>query len=88
MVSTTLIGKLPRVLEKKEEMAILRPRSGDGPIEVVSRPDGSKEVLLPLEGGGRLTFEVSQEEAKGLKKVLDKSLGAGFVGFFRRIFGR
>lgn len=54
-------------------MAAQKPRTGDGPLEVTK--EGRGYVLrLPVEGGGRLVIEISQDEAKDLKDVLSGAL--------------
>ena len=43
-------------------MAAMKPRTGDGPLEVVK--EGRGIVLrMPLEGGGRLVVEMTPDEA-------------------------
>ncbi|MCG7298847.1 DUF3117 domain-containing protein [Brevibacterium sp. UMB10442] len=55
-------------------MAAQKPRTGDGPLEVTK--EGRGLVLrLPIEGGGRLVIEVSQEEAQDLAQTLNEALG-------------
>lgn len=49
--------------------ATLKPRAADGPIEAV--PIGRRvEALLPLEGGGRLAFEMGHDGARVLADKL------------------
>jgi hypothetical protein len=50
-------------------MAAMKPRTGDGPLEVVKEGRGII-MRVPLEGGGRLVVEISPEEAKGLDEAL------------------
>lgn len=46
-------------------MAAMKPRTGDGPLEVVK--EGRSIIMrMPLEGGGRLVLEISPEEVKDL----------------------
>ena len=41
-------------------MAAMKPRTGDGPLEVVK--EGRSIIMrMPLEGGGRLVLEISPE---------------------------
>ena len=43
-------------------MAAMKPRTGDGPLEVTKEGRGIV-MRVPLEGGGRLVVEMSAEEA-------------------------
>ena len=56
-------------------MAAMKPRTGDGPLEVVK--EGRGIVLrMPLEGGGRLVVEIQKQKAAALRAA---TLGcAGF----------
>jgi len=46
-------------------MAAMKPRTGEGPMEVVK--EGRGLVLrMPVDGGGRLVVEINQAEAKSL----------------------
>ena len=57
-------------------MAAMKPRTGDGPLEVVK--EGRGYILrLPLEGGGRLVVEMSADEVKQLGDTLQAALVAG-----------
>ncbi|EPD32137.1 DUF3117 domain-containing protein [Propionimicrobium lymphophilum] len=51
-------------------MAAMKPRTGDGPMEVVKEGKGLV-MRLPVDGGGRLVVEINEEEAAELKKCLD-----------------
>lgn len=51
-------------------MAAMKPRTGDGPMEV-TKEGRSLVMRLPLEGGGRLVVELSQDEVNALAAVLD-----------------
>jgi hypothetical protein len=54
----------------------MKPRTGDGPMEVVK--EGRGYILrLPLEGGGRLVVEMNAEEVKQLGDTLQAALIAG-----------
>ncbi|MQA80831.1 MAG: DUF3117 domain-containing protein [Streptosporangiales bacterium] len=46
-------------------MAAMKPRTGDGPLEVTKEGRGIV-MRVPLEGGGRLVVEMSPDEAKAL----------------------
>ena len=51
------------------QMAAMKPRTGDGPMEVTK--EGRSLILrLPLEGGGRLVVEMNADEARSLKECL------------------
>ncbi len=50
-------------------MAAMKPRTGDGPLEVVK--EGRGIVLrMPLEGGGRLVVEMTPAEAAALRDAI------------------
>lgn len=50
-------------------MAALKPRTGDGPLEVAK--EGRGIILrMPVDGGGRLVVEISVEEAVALSEAL------------------
>ena len=50
-------------------MAAMKPRTGDGPMEVTK--EGRSLILRhPLEGGGRLVVEMNADEASSLKDCL------------------
>ncbi|MFZ9802006.1 MAG: DUF3117 domain-containing protein [Candidatus Nanopelagicales bacterium] len=51
-------------------MAAMKPRTGDGPMEVTKEGKGVV-VRIPLEGGGRLVFEMTVDEAKELDVQLE-----------------
>jgi len=50
---------------KGNDMAAMKPRTGDGPLEVTKEGRGIV-MRVPLEGGGRLVVELNAEEAKDL----------------------
>jgi hypothetical protein len=50
-------------------MAAMKPRTGDGPLEVVKEGRGII-MRVPLEGGGRLVLELSPAEAGSLEEAL------------------
>ncbi|GAB3112969.1 DUF3117 domain-containing protein [Janibacter alkaliphilus] len=55
-------------------MAAMKPRTGDGPLEVVK--EGRGIVLrMPLEGGGRLVVEMTPDEVKSLGEAIDSCEG-------------
>lgn len=50
-------------------MAAMKPRTGDGPLEVVK--EGRSIIMrVPLEGGGRLVVEITLDEIKELQEAL------------------
>ena len=50
-------------------MAAMKPRTGDGPLEVTKEGRGIV-MRVPLEGGGRLVVEMSADEATALGDAL------------------
>ena len=50
-------------------MAAMKPRTGDGPLEVTKEGRGIV-MRVPLEGGGRLVVEISADEAAALGDAL------------------
>ena len=46
-------------------MAAMKPRTGDGPLEVTKEGRGII-MRVPLEGGGRLVVELTAQEASDL----------------------
>ncbi len=50
-------------------MAAMKPRTGDGPLEVTKEGRGIV-MRVPLEGGGRLVVELNAEEAGALGEAL------------------
>ncbi|MYV96780.1 DUF3117 domain-containing protein [Streptomyces sp. SID3343] len=56
-------------------MAAMKPRTGDGPLEVTKEGRGIV-MRVPLEGGGRLVVELSADEAGALGEALKNSVGA------------
>ncbi len=55
-------------------MAAMKPRTGDGPMEVTKEGRGII-MRVPLEGGGRLVVELTQDEANELSEALDGVVG-------------
>lgn len=51
-------------------MAAMKPRTGDGPMEVV-REQRKLVMRIPTDGGGRLVVELNDEEATALKDALN-----------------
>jgi hypothetical protein len=52
-----------------QAMAAMKPRTGDGPLEVTKEGRGIV-MRVPLEGGGRLVVELNAEEAQALGDAL------------------
>ena len=57
-----------------DEMAAMKPRTGDGPLEVTKEGRGIV-MRVPLEGGGRLVVELSAAEAGDLADALKNAAG-------------
>src|SRR6476469_7370490 len=55
-------------------MAAMKPRTGDGPLEVTKEGRGIV-MRVPLEGGGRLVVELNAEEAGALGEALKEVVG-------------
>jgi Protein of unknown function (DUF3117) len=58
----------------EQQMAAMKPRTGDGPLEVTKEGRGIV-MRVPLEGGGRLVVEMSAEEASDLGDALKAASG-------------
>ncbi len=56
------------------QMAAMKPRTGDGPLEVTKEGRGIV-MRVPLEGGGRLVVEMSATEASELGEALSSVVG-------------
>jgi len=52
----------------------MKPRTGDGPLEVTKEGRGIV-MRVPLEGGGRLVVELSAYEAAQLSEALKSATG-------------
>ena len=55
-------------------MAAMKPRTGDGPMEVAKEGRGII-MRVPAAGGGRPVVELSAEEAAELYKCLQEVVG-------------
>src|SRR5205807_7986921 len=55
-------------------MAAMKPRTGDGPLEVTKEGRGIV-MRVPLEGGGRLVVEMTPDEANALGDALKSAAG-------------
>lgn len=56
-------------------MAAMKPRTGEGPMEVV-RQQRKLVMRIPTDGGGRLVVELNDEEAHELKAALSGVVSA------------
>mgnify|MGYP000921373678 FL=1 len=54
-------------------MAAMKPRTGDGPLDVFAEGRGIV-VRIPTEGGGRLVIEMSAQEAAELAEALRNAI--------------
>ena len=59
---------------KGTQMAAMKPRTGDGPLEVTKEGRGIV-MRVPLEGGGRLVVELTPDEARDLGSQLSTVAG-------------
>jgi hypothetical protein len=57
-----------------DNMAAMKPRTGDGPLEVTKEGRGIV-MRVPLEGGGRLVVEMTPDEANALSEALKTATG-------------
>ncbi|PIE21545.1 MAG: DUF3117 domain-containing protein [Arachnia propionica] len=55
-------------------MAAMKPRTGDGPMEVTKEGRGII-MRVPVDGGGRLVVEMNSEEADALLAALTGVVG-------------
>jgi hypothetical protein len=55
------------------QMAAMKPRTGDGPLEVTKEGRGII-MRVPLEGGGRLVVEMTPDEARALGEALSDTV--------------
>jgi hypothetical protein len=63
-----------KIVRREHAMAAMKPRTGDGPLEVTKEGRGIV-MRVPLEGGGRLVVEMSSEEASNLGDALKAAAG-------------
>lgn len=63
-----------RLAAEGSTMAAMKPRTGDGPLEVTKE---GRSILLrmPLEGGGRLVVEMNADEAAALGDAIKGCIG-------------
>ena len=62
------------IQEEGARMAAMKPRTGDGPLEVTKEGRGIV-MRVPLEGGGRLVVELNADEAGALAGALKDVVG-------------
>ena len=55
-------------------MAAMKPRTGDGPMEVTKEGRGIV-MRMPVDGGGRLVVELNAAEASSLLECLNGVVG-------------
>ncbi|WP_108870483.1 DUF3117 domain-containing protein [Tessaracoccus timonensis] len=55
-------------------MAAMKPRTGDGPMEVTKEGRGIV-MRVPVDGGGRLVVEMNADEANALLDELQAVVG-------------
>ncbi|HMR48161.1 MAG TPA: DUF3117 domain-containing protein [Arachnia sp.] len=55
-------------------MAAMKPRTGDGPMEVTKEGRGIV-MRVPVDGGGRLVVEMNADEATSLLDALKDVVG-------------
>ena len=61
-------------MDEEDSMAAMKPRTGDGPLEVTKEGRGII-MRVPLEGGGRLVVELTAQEASDLGAALNGVVG-------------
>ena len=71
---TWVVGCDELVSGRGTSMAAMKPRTGDGPLEVTKEGRGIV-MRVPLEGGGRLVVELTPDEATALGEELKKVCG-------------
>jgi len=70
----SFVGGVSDRLTEEVRMAAMKPRTGDGPLEVTKEGRGIV-MRVPLEGGGRLVVEMSPDEAGALGDALKSVVG-------------
>lgn len=60
-------------MRDNSRMAAMKPRTGDGPMEV-TKENRSLVMRVPLEGGGRLVVELNADEANRLSECLSAAV--------------
>jgi hypothetical protein len=67
-------GRQDDEVKERPFMAAMKPRTGDGPLEVTKEGRGIV-MRVPLEGGGRLVVELKADEASDLGTKLTAVAG-------------
>lgn len=70
---TPIEGPASQEALKESIMAAMKPRTGDGPMEV-TKEARSLVMRIPLEGGGRLVVELNPTEANNLSAALEAAV--------------
>lgn len=52
------------------DMAAMKPRTGDGPLEA-ERDNHGVTLKIPLEGGGRLVLSLTDDDVSEMVSVLE-----------------
>lgn len=63
-----------RTDRNEDGMAAMKPRTGDGPMEVTKEGRGIV-MRMPVDGGGRLVVELNAAEASSLLECLKGVVG-------------
>jgi hypothetical protein len=63
-----------RMTRNEDPMAAMKPRTGDGPMEVEKEGRGIV-MRVPVDGGGRLVVELNATEASELLECLKGVVG-------------
>lgn len=61
-------------MAERENMAAMKPRTGEGPIEV-AKEARVIAMRIPADGGGRLVIEMNATEAAELLEALKSVVG-------------
>ena len=68
------VDRCQSTTDEDAHMAAMKPRTGDGPMEVTKEGRGIV-MRVPLEGGGRLVVELNADEAAELAGALKEVVG-------------
>jgi hypothetical protein len=66
-------GKCRQMKQELVSMAAMKPRTGEGPLEVTKENRGYV-MRVPAEGGGRLVVELTPAEAAALRDALAQAV--------------
>lgn len=64
-----MVGERSASEQSEDPMAAMKPRTGDGPMEVTREGRGIV-MRVPVDGGGRLVVELNAAEAASLLECL------------------